>query len=145
MDERVARLKRLDGGNGLSPLHLGDVEIGHADVADLTLLLEFCHRGPALLNILLGDRPMDLVQVDGVDPESPQAGLTLAPDRVGFETVTDLSAFVPNHAAFGENVWPLADPFKRSRDDLLRMAQPVDGCGVDPIDSGLESLAEGRD
>src|SRR6185503_6601008 len=100
-------------------LHLGDVEVRHADVADLALLLQRSKGGPALLDVLVRVGPVDLVQVDGVDAEPAQARLTLAPDRVGLEAVADLAALVPDHAALGEDVRPLAHPVEGPGNDLL--------------------------
>src|SRR5262249_43118024 len=74
-----------------------------------------------------------------------QAGLALAPDRFGLEAVADLPAPVPDHAALGEDVRAVAHPFEGAGDDLLRVAQAVDGGGVDPVDAGVQRLAAGGD
>src|SRR5205823_640256 len=57
----------------------------------------------------------------------------------------DLPVLVPDHAALGEDVWPVAHSSERSRDDLFRVAQTVDSSGVDPVDAGIQGLADGGD
>src|SRR3712207_1434971 len=59
----VGRLEGLYRGYSLSPLHLGDVEVRNPDVPDLALLLQLGHRTPALLDVLVGPWPVDLVEV----------------------------------------------------------------------------------
>src|SRR5208283_2490445 len=102
------------------------------------------HRCPALLDIRVGIGPMDLVQVNGVHLQPPQASLALAANGIGFETVADLAMFVPNKAALAKNVRPLNDTFQGPCHDLLRMAQPVDCRSVDPVDALIQRLADGR-
>ena len=73
IDQRVRRLQRLDRRDLLDPPQLLDAEVRDADVADEALLLELGERRPALLDVAVGDRPVDLVEVDRVDPESLEA------------------------------------------------------------------------
>ena len=58
-------------------------------MADQAPLLELGERGPAFFDISVGDWPVDLVQIDRVDPQSRDARLGLAQDRVAFEAVND--------------------------------------------------------
>ncbi len=58
-------------------LHLRDGEVGDADLAHLALALQVGHRRPALFELLVRHRPVDLVQVDGLDAQALQAGLAL--------------------------------------------------------------------
>ena len=81
-DQRVRRLQRLDRRDLLDPPQLLDVEVRDADVADEAFLLQLGERRPALLDLLVGDRPVDLVEVDRVDSEPREAPLELAPQRV---------------------------------------------------------------
>jgi hypothetical protein len=57
--KRVIGLKCRDRRNCQSPAHLVDVEVGHADEANLTLLLEPRHRFPSLLDPGVGVGPVD--------------------------------------------------------------------------------------
>src|SRR5207253_6929763 len=86
-----------------------------------------------------------LVEVERVRPEPPQTGLALAADRVGLETVADPATLVPDHAALGEDVRALAHPFEGAGDHFLRMAQAIDGGGVDPVDAVVQRFADRRD
>src|SRR5262249_18632091 len=43
------------------------------------------------------------------------------------------------------DVGRVAHPTEGPRDDLLRVAQPVDGRGVDPVDAGVQRLLDGGD
>ncbi len=145
LEQRVRRLQRCDGGDRLGLAQLIDVEVGHADPADLALPLEFGHHRPPLFNVLRRFGPVDLVEVDAVHAQPAQAGLALAPDGVGLEAVADLAVLVPNHAAFGEDVGALPHAMQGAGDDLLRAAEAVDGGRVDPVDAGVERLVNGGD
>ena len=92
LDQRVLRLEGLDRRDLSYAPQLLDVEVRDADVTDQSLLLELGECRPALLDVLIGDRPVDLVQVDRVDPESLQAGMGLAQDRIALETMDDPAA-----------------------------------------------------
>src|SRR5882757_9780466 len=109
MQERISRLQRRDRGYGSGTLHLINVEVRNTDMADFAFALERGHGRPSLFDFVVGVWPMDLIQVDDVSPKSPQAGLTFAANRVGFEIATDLPALVPDHTALGEYIWPLTN------------------------------------
>ena len=79
-DERVRRLERLDGRGPLDTAELLDAEVGDADVAREPFAAELDECRPALLDLLVGDRPVDLVQVDGVEAQPLEASLELAPE-----------------------------------------------------------------
>src|SRR5207302_7497675 len=81
-------------------------------------------------------------EVEDVDSESPQAGLALAPDRLGLQAVADLAMLVPNHAALGEHVRPLAHALEGAGDDLFGMPQAVDRGGIDPIDARIQRFVD---
>src|SRR5262249_36933633 len=132
-------------GDGLGAPHLIDVEVGHANVADLAFLLQFGQRLPALLNLIVRIGPVNLIQIDGLHAQPAQAGLALAADRVGFQAVTDPPGLVPDHAALAEAVRPVAHPFQRPRHALLAVAQAVDGRRVDPVDARVQRLVDGGD
>ena len=69
LQQRVERLQRLDRRDRLRPPHLLDAEVRRADVVDETLLLELGERRPRFLDIRIRDRPVDLVEVDHVQPQ----------------------------------------------------------------------------
>src|ERR1035441_7495470 len=66
-DRGIGRLERGDGRDGAAPLQLRHAAVGDADPADLAFLLEPRQRLPALFEILIRLRPVDLVEVDRVD------------------------------------------------------------------------------
>ena len=94
-DQRVLRLERLDRRDLLDPPQLLDVEVRDADVADELLVGELGEGRPALLDVLLGDRPVDLVEIDRLDAEPLEAGLCLAEDRIALEAVNDATVGRP--------------------------------------------------
>src|SRR5207237_2012050 len=100
------------------------------------------HRGPALLDVLIRFGPVDLVEVEHVYLEPPQAGLAFAPDRIRLEAVPDLALLVPDHAAFGEDVGATTHPFEGAGDHLLGVAESVDGCGVNPVDAVVQRFPD---
>jgi hypothetical protein len=73
--EVVGRLERLDRKGRAERLHLRGVEVRHADVADLAQCDGFRQCSGRLLERGGGVRPMDLVDVDVVSSERPQAVL----------------------------------------------------------------------
>jgi hypothetical protein len=73
----------------MSAAQLADVEVRDADVAHEALSLQLGERLPRLLDVLVGVRPVDLVDVDDVELQARQAGLDLAPQRVSLEAVRD--------------------------------------------------------
>src|SRR4029077_16611947 len=84
-------------------------------------------------------RPMNLVKVDHIDIEPPQALLALAANGVSVQRAMDISLFVPTQTALGENVRALARPIaQRGRHDFLGMAHSVNGRSVDPVNAQLE-------
>ena len=53
---------------------------------------------------------------------------------------------MPAHGALGEDQRPCAAPlFQRPGDDLFRVAQPIDGGRVDPVDAQFERAMNGGD
>ncbi len=47
--------------------------------------------------------------------------------------------FIPDQAALGEDIRTLAAPADGSADYFFRMTQPVDRCGIDPVDAPVEA------
>jgi hypothetical protein len=138
MDERVRGLQRLHRGDGLRAAQLGDVEVRDADVLHESFGLELGERRPALLEVLVGNRPVNLVEVDRVDAQARQARLDLTADRVALEAVHDPAAAAVEQRRLGEDVRSLRHSLKRAADDLLGMSEPVRGRGVDPVHAQLE-------
>src|SRR2546423_511539 len=85
-----------DRGDLVRPPELLDVEVRDADAPDEALLPELRERRPTLLDVLVGDRPVDLVEVDRGDAEPPQARLGLAQDRVAPQAVQHRASRPPD-------------------------------------------------
>src|SRR5207249_11300938 len=56
-------------------------------------------------------------------------------------------AVVPHEAAFGEHQWSLAglQLAQQAAHQLFRVAEPIDGRRVDPVDPTLDGMAHGRE
>src|SRR5215207_7332477 len=140
LEHGVGRLEGLDRGDLLRPLHLLDVEVRDPDVPDLALLLQLGHRGPALLDVLVGPGPVDLVEVYYVGLQAPQAVLALTLHRVLLENVVDLATLIPDERGLGEDVRALVlrHVLEGPRDELFGVPQAVGGGGVDPVHTELD-------
>src|SRR5207249_7040013 len=91
--------------------------------------------------------PVELVEVDPLHAEAPQAVLAFLADRRRSQVVADADGApppLPAAAALREDVDVLAGPEARERlaDDLLGVAEPVDRRGVDPVHAALERVAD---
>src|ERR671922_224633 len=71
--QRVQRPPRLHPPGLLDAAELLDAEVRDTDVAREPLLPELSDRRPAFVDLVLGNRPVDLVQVDRVEPEPLEA------------------------------------------------------------------------
>ena len=93
--------------------------------------------------------PVELVEVDPLDAEPAQAPLALLADRLRSQVVLDhaVRAALPAPAALREDEHVLADAVGRERasDDLLGVAEPVHGGGVDPVDAELDGVPDRGD
>src|SRR6478672_9794986 len=146
IDERVGRLQRLYKGNRLCPAKLGDVEVGDADVVNEPFLLELGEGRPTLLDLLVGNGPMDLVQVDRLDAEALEAPLELTPERVAPQALDGRPVRAFGLAGFREDVRTVrAELAERASDDFLGVAEAVLRCRVDPIDTELDRVVDRRD
>jgi hypothetical protein len=90
---------------------------------------------------------VDLVEIDDIDPQSPQAVLDFSSDGVRLEAVDDVFLFVPEQTALGEYQGPLgaADLFESLGDDLFRVAHAVDRRRVEPVDAAINGAPNGGD
>jgi hypothetical protein len=144
-EQGVLRLQRLHRRDLLDSAQLPGVEVRHADVTDKSLLLQLSEGRPALLDVLVGDRPVDLVEVDRVDAQPLQARMRLAQDRVAFQAVRDPLSRALEQRCLGEHVRALSESLDRAADDLLGVAEAVGGGGVDPVDAELERAVDRLD
>ena len=120
------------------PLHLGHVEVRYANVTNLAFFLELGQRLPTFFNLGLGIGPVDLVEIDHIHPQPPQACFQLAAHRSGFQAVPDLALVIPHQAALGKDVRTVCASRDRFADDLFRVPQSVHGRSIDPVDARIE-------
>src|SRR5215218_9112652 len=147
VDERVGWLQRLDRRDLLDAPELSDAEVGDADVANESLLLEFGEGTPPLFDLLVGDRPVDLVEVDRLEAEALQAAFELAPERVAPQALQRRPVWALGLAGFREHVRTLRriELAQGASDDFLRMAEAILRCRVDPVDAELDRVMDRRD
>src|SRR5437588_136266 len=82
---------------------------------------------------------MNLIEIDDVDLETPEARFALTPDRIPLQTLADLAFVIPDARALREDIGPVRASFDRARHDFLRMSKPINGSSVNPIDAAIES------
>jgi len=124
-----------------------DIEVRDADVANQTLVPELGKRAPSLLDVVVRDRPVDLVEVDRVDPQPLEAGMRLAHDRVPFEAVDHPTVRPLQQRGLGEHIRTLVrgEASQSTPDDLFGVTEPVCGSGIDPVHPKPERSVDRRD
>jgi hypothetical protein len=106
---------------------------------------EVAQRSERLVDIGLGIRAMDLIEVDPVGLESPQRVLNLSDDPpAGIAAPIGVIAHRHVHLAGEHNVVALAAG-QRLADDHLGLAGGVDVGGVDEVDPGVERAVDDAD
>jgi hypothetical protein len=113
-------------------------------VAHEPFLLQLGESRPALFDLLIGDRPVDLVDVDRFHPEPREARLELAPERVSLEALHRPSIRPFGLPAFREHERALGEVCEGSADNLFGVAEAVLSSGVDPVDPELERVVDRR-
>src|SRR6185312_2270135 len=103
-DDAVGRLQRGDGRDLRDAGHLLPVEVADTDVADLAGLPQLFTGRPAFLDVFLGFRPVDLVEIDGIDVQTAEAVLAFFEDRGLFQTFIDDAIRSPAALALREDV-----------------------------------------
>src|ERR1035438_9339101 len=119
-------------------------EIGYADPAHFALALKLGHGRPAFLDILFRFGPVNLVEVDGVQLETAQAGFDFAADGIRLQALANFAALVPHAFALGEDERFAGAAFERASHDFFGMAQAVDRGGVDPVEPRIQRSVDGR-
>src|SRR5260370_13182281 len=144
-------MKRIDVADAFGPLQELDGEVRDPAGTDLAGADQARHRTPRLFEGRSDRvRPVELIQVDALDAEPAQRRLDLLADRFWPQVALRLGKrlrWVRHLSALGEDEGTLGsrDLADRLSDDLLGMAQPVDGRGIDPVDAGRNRMLDGRD
>ena len=89
----VGRLQAGDGRDLRDALHLTDVEVRDAQIADLAFALEVDHGLPAFFDLAFRVGPVDLIEVDGINAEALEASFAPLADLL--ERVDDPAVFHP--------------------------------------------------
>src|SRR4029077_2317647 len=131
--------------DGQGALHLGDAEVGDADVAHLPLALEARQFRPALLNVFLWFGPVDLVEIDHIDLQATQTAFALAPNRLRLKACDDGSVRVPHPLALGENIRTRRTSLKCARHHLFGMTESVKRGSVQPVEAVIQGGVNGGD
>jgi hypothetical protein len=126
--------------DGLDSLDLGRAKIGYAGVPNLPFLHESGDLGPGFLQICLRIRPVDLIEINHVYAETPQAVLALGANTGALEPWEDLSGrgIVPDKTAFRRYDHSVALTSNSPANDRLRVPQSVGRSRVDPIDAQIQ-------
>src|SRR5215469_3091048 len=141
----VRRLEGSDGSDRLCPLDLSGTETATTEIAYLSFAREARHLGPAFFDVSVGFRPVNLVEVDDVDFQAPQAGFTFATNGFSFQRAADLSLLVPHALTLGEDVGTRTAQVKCAGDHFLGMTQAINGSGVDPVNAEIKRRLDGGD
>ena len=88
---------------------------------------------------------MDLVEVDGVDPEAFEAALHLAKQRVSPKALDRGSPRPLGLPALREHVWARFEAGHGAPHDLFRVPEAVLRRRVDPVHPELERVVDRRD
>ena len=93
---------------------------------------------------------MKLVEVDAIDFQTSQRVLTLAPN--GVRTQNALRFFhrlpgIPHQTTLGEHIRSLGGAFslEKPSNHFFRVTEPVNGCGIDPVNAKVDSAIHRRD
>ena len=129
------------------PLRLDDLargEGGVPEVADLALMDEVGERDERLLDVGVGARPVDLVEVDPVRAEPAQRVLDRAHDPAA-RAALPVGVVAHRAVELGGQDDVVAAALQRLADDLLGLPAGVDVGGVDEVDAGVERGVDDAD
>ena len=150
VEDRVGRLlgaEPLQAAPLGHPLGLDDVGGGHRgrpDRADLAAVDQVRQRGQRLLDVGVGVRPVDLVEVDVVGLQAAQRVLDLGHDPA--PGVAPLVGVIAHRACtLGRQDDVVAASLERLAHDLFGLAAGVRVGGVDEVDPGVQRLVDDAD
>ena len=138
-EQVIGRLHGLDPAEASELLHLLHVVIRDADVADLALPHQILQRARGLLGgcVLVG--PVDLVQVDVVRTEVPQARFDALPQPPAARISEEPASLQPKAALGGdEHVLPARPSPQRLAEEAFGRPEAVALRGVEESDSELD-------
>src|ERR1700730_14624431 len=82
---------------------------------------------------------MDLIEIDYIYGQAPEAVFDLALDRISFQDFSYVALGIPPQATLGEDVRSWARPaFESTSDHFFRVSKAVDSGCIDPVDAKFE-------
>ena len=115
-----------------------------ADVADLALVDEVGERAEGLLDVGVGARAVDLVEVDPVGVQAAQRVLD-RPDDPAPGAALPVGVLAHGAVELGGQDDVVAAALEGLADDLLGLALGVDVGGVDEVDAGVQRGVDDAD
>src|SRR5690349_12877803 len=131
--------------NRLNAFQLFEIEVADAGIADFALRYQFAERAPAFLNVFGRNGPMELIEIDAIDVQPPQARIAFSADAVTLETAGDAVVGLRNTAALCGDEWFHFQFRERLRDDFFGMSVAVDRRRVDPVDAQFNRAMDRAD
>ena len=146
LEQIVRRLRRMQRRGRAKHVHLGRIEVAHADRVDLAGAIEPRQRLGGVVDRHQRIGPVHLVEVDRVDAQPAQRRLRFLDDALR-AAVAKRAAVVPAEPGLGGDDGALALAVLRQRpaDDLLGAAEAVHRRGVDQRDAVIERRMNGAD
>ena len=144
--QAVGHLQRRHRGDGAQPVEVGHAGIAQAAGADQAALAQAGQLLPPLGELLRRARVMDLIEVDALGAQAPQALLQLVADAGGGEPREGARAPAhPRPAALGRDAHAVAigASAERAADQLLGVAAAVERGGVQPVDAAVQGGVDG--
>lgn len=120
-------------------IHLRHAEVAHPDRANFSGVVELEHRLSDLLDRHFGVRPMHLIEVDDIGPQTPQRIIDLLADARP-AGIAEYLAVVPIQPDLGGDADPVSRfGFSQSlAHQLFCVAEAVGRCCVDQCDAAVD-------
>src|SRR3954453_10947145 len=142
--EVVAVLDGDDVDGGARPLELLTAHVRDADVADLALALQVAERAERLLDRHVRVDGVQLVEIDPLQAEPPQAALAALAQPLGAAVAVPAPRSGTHEAALRRDHEAVRIRMERLRDQLLADVGAVGVGGVDQRDAALDDAAQKR-
>ena len=145
-EQRIFRLQRRDGMNRVRPPKACRRRLRKPEIADLPLPDELGHGADRVLDRCVRVDAMQIIEVDGFDPEAPQTrlagGLGIVGPAVDAEKPPVGTA---NVAELAREDHAIAAPSDGAANQFFVASEPVDVGGVDQVDAKLDGAMDGGD
>ena len=133
------------------PKPLGSLQIAHGVMKvqnpgkpDFALLNQSADFVPRVFQAFVVVRPVNLIEVDDINPEALQARFAFAADACAREIVPDVVLPIPDQSALAGDDDAGAAIGDGVANDFLAVAESVYRRGIDPVDAEFEGAVNGR-